>query len=192
MAELNVYQKLQQSRVDLQNKQLKKSGINKFSNFNYFELADFLPSINEIFLKNGLSSHFNLTEDKAILRIIEISTEKEILFSSPIKEVELKGCTAIQALGAVHTYMKRYLYLNALEIVEADILDENAGKNEPSNPKKEAKKQDQKKVNEYANYSQVQEYKKLVGDEVFKRTLSENNSKIPLDVYNKAKDNQNG
>ncbi|MDR1982492.1 MAG: ERF family protein, partial [Holosporaceae bacterium] len=50
-----------------------------------------------------------------------------LTFSSLTAEVELKGCTPIQGIGAVHTYMKRYLYMNALEIVENDMLDAQAG-----------------------------------------------------------------
>lgn len=124
---MNIYQKLQKARVLLQEKNLKKSGENKFSNFKYYELADFLPAVNAIFNEVGLSSVFNLT-DKAILTIINSEKTDEIQqFVSPIAEVQLKGCTDVQALGAVHTYMKRYLYLNALEIVENDFLDGNAG-----------------------------------------------------------------
>lgn len=134
---MNIYQKLQKARVLLQEKNLKKSGENKFSNFKYYELADFLPAVNAIFNEVGLSSVFNLT-DKAILTIINSEKTGEIQqFVSPIAEVQLKGCTDVQALGAVHTYMKRYLYLNALEIVENDFLDGNAGNKEVISDKKE-------------------------------------------------------
>jgi len=34
----------------------------------------------------------------------------------------LKGCHEVQNLGAVETYVKRYLYQNAFEIVESDAL----------------------------------------------------------------------
>lgn len=128
---MNIYQKLQKSRVLLQEKNLKKSGENKFSNFKYYELADFLPAINKIFEEVGLSSAFNLTEDKAILTIINSEKTDEIQqFTTPIAKVELKGCTEIQAIGACSTYARRYLYMNALEITEADVLDKNAGNKE--------------------------------------------------------------
>lgn len=122
MAELNVYQKLQQCRVELQNLNLKKSGENSYSKFKYFELSDFLPQINELFLKIGLTSNFSIENELATLTIYN-SDLKEIKFTSPIADAQLKGCTLIQSIGAVHTYMKRYLYLNALEIVESDTLD---------------------------------------------------------------------
>lgn len=124
----NVYQKLQCARVELQKMNIKKSGENKYSGFKYFELKDFIPPLNEIFNQVGLSSNFSITDNIANLFIVNADKpEENILFTSPIAEAQLKGCTPIQAVGAVHTYMKRYLYLNALEIVEDDILDKNAG-----------------------------------------------------------------
>ena len=115
---MNVYEKLQKARVELQNKGLKKSGKNSFSGFSYFELSDFLPTINEIFNGLKLFSHFNIENDKAVLRIFD--TEKPdsvVAFYMPTATLELKGCNAIQALGGINTYCRRYLYLNALEIV---------------------------------------------------------------------------
>ena len=48
---MNVFEKLQNCRVELQKMNLKKTGENKFAGFKYYELADILPSINELFLK---------------------------------------------------------------------------------------------------------------------------------------------
>lgn len=136
---LNVYQKLQAARVELQKKNIKKSGKNNYSNFTYFELKDFIPPVNEIFLNIGLSSNFSIQDGIATLCITNTDDLEEfVLFTSPIAEAPLKGCTPIQSVGAVHTYMKRYLYLNALEITEDDILDKEAGnianKEEKYNP----------------------------------------------------------
>lgn len=140
---LNVYQRLQAARVELQKKNIKKSGKNNYSNFTYFELKDFIPPVNEIFLNIGLSSNFSIQDGIATLCITNTDDLEEfILFTSPIAEANLKGCTPIQGVGAIHTYMKRYLYLNALEITEDDILDKEAGniskqetKNNNYNPK---------------------------------------------------------
>ena len=41
-----------------------------------------------------------------------------------MSEAQLKGCHPVQNLGAVETYIKRYLYQNCFEIVENDALDE--------------------------------------------------------------------
>lgn len=124
----NVYLRLQRARVALQNSNIKKSGENKYSNFKYFELSDFIPPLNEILLQNGLSTNFSIIDKQANLFVINTDNpDDNILFTSPIAEAPLKGCTPIQSVGATHTYMKRYLYLNALEITEDDILDKNAG-----------------------------------------------------------------
>lgn len=131
----NVYSKLQQARVLLQKTKLTKSGKNAYSGFTYFELKDFIPTVNEIFLEIGLSSNFSIIENIANLFIVNTdNTEENVLFTSPIEKATLKGCTPIQEIGAVHTYMKRYLYLNALEIVEDDFLDKNAGSEDNKKP----------------------------------------------------------
>jgi hypothetical protein len=57
--------------------------------------------------------------------------EDKIEFKSPMSTAELKGCHAIQNLGAVQTYLRRYLWVAAMEIVEHDSLDAVAGKDDP-------------------------------------------------------------
>jgi len=125
---MNIYQKLQKARIALQNTALKKSGHNKFAGFKYFELSDLLPHINNIFDDLGLFSAFNIRDGLATLTIVDTDEpDKMVSFSSPIADASVKGTTPVQSLGAVHTYLKRYLYLNALEIIENDTLDANVG-----------------------------------------------------------------
>lgn len=128
---MSVYQKLQEARVKLQEKKIKKTGRNEFAKFEYFELENFIPYVNVLFNELKLTSNFSMTNELATLSIIDFEDNTKIEFTSPLRELELKGCTAIQALGGVHTYLKRYLYLNALEIVEHDTLDAVAGSKEP-------------------------------------------------------------
>jgi hypothetical protein len=129
---MNIYEKLQEARIRLQEMNLRKSGKNKFAGFSYYELADFIPAVNKIFGDLKLYSMFLVEADRAILSIVNAEApEEHVVFTSPTASVDLKGCTAIQAIGAVHTYMKRYLYLNALEIVEHDALDAQVGKPNP-------------------------------------------------------------
>ena len=127
--------KLQEARVKLQQTSLQKSGENTFARFKYYELKDFMPAVNCIFNELGICSNFSIKDAVATLEIMDVEDDETIEFTSPVTNVDLKGCTAIQGIGAMHTYMKRYLYLNALEIVENDILDASAGRNEPSGGK---------------------------------------------------------
>lgn len=121
---MNIYEKLQQVRVDLQNANLKKSGENKFAKYKYYELADFLPTVVELMNKHKLFTQVNFFPDMAELVVIDTEkTDSEIKFTSTVEPAELKGCTKIQALGATQTYIRRYLYINALDIVESDVVD---------------------------------------------------------------------
>ena len=136
-----VYAKLQKARVMLQSMPIKKSGFNSFAGFKYFELSDFLPSVNTIFAELGLCSVFCINDGEATLRIYDSEFGGVIFFNSPIADtvskVVIEGgkSPAIQALGSLHTYLRRYLMLNALEITEHDAVDATIKKDEPKSAK---------------------------------------------------------
>ena len=65
--------------------------------------------------------------------------EDYVLFTAPMASAELKGCHPVQNLGASISYLRRYLYVNALEIVEHDALDATVGADEPKSAKPIAK-----------------------------------------------------
>jgi hypothetical protein len=112
-----------EARIKLQSMELKKSGHNKFAGYKYFELGDFLPQIQDIFNKIGLCSFISFTSEYATLTIIDTEDNSQVVFTSPMAEANLKGSHAIQNIGAVETYSRRYLYVSALEIVEHDAID---------------------------------------------------------------------
>ena len=128
---MSVYKKLQQARLKLQSTALKKSGKNKFAGFEYFELGDFLPTIQTIFNEVGLCGTVSFGTDIATLNIVDTDdVSQSIVFTSPMSTAELKGCHAIQNLGAVQTYLRRYLWVAAMEIVEHDAVDAVTGRDE--------------------------------------------------------------
>ena len=120
---MNIYNKLMQARVRLQGMKLEKSGNNKFAGYKYFELGDYLPSINNIFAEIGLCGVVSFAADLATLTIYDTASTDTILITSPMADANLKGCHPIQNLGAVETYVRRYLWQTAMEIVEHDALD---------------------------------------------------------------------
>jgi len=100
------------------------SGHNKFAGYKYFELGDFIIPALEIFDEVGLTSIISFSKEYADMRIINIEkTEEVITISSPMSSAALKGCHEVQNLGAVQTYLRRYLWVAALEIVEHDAID---------------------------------------------------------------------
>jgi hypothetical protein len=121
-----VHKKLMQARIILQNAPLKKSGHNKFAGYSYFELGDFIPTINQIFNEVGLCGVVSYDSEIASLTITDTDDGTSLVITSPMAEANLKGCHPIQNLGAVETYTRRYLWVTAMEIVEHDALDSSA------------------------------------------------------------------
>lgn len=125
---MNIYDKIQKARVELQDMKLKKSGRNQ--TFTYYELSDLLPAINELCLKHGLFTKFDILVKEGVeIATLTIMCEKgtinhrKVKFTTPTAKVELPKGQAIQGLGAKITYMRRYMLITAFEIVENDMVD---------------------------------------------------------------------
>lgn len=140
----NLNESIIKIRVDLQNSKLKKSGKNKFAGFDYFELADFLPRLNELMLEEGINDNFKITNDLATLTLIKGEEKQEytmpfVIFDTPLtfkkdkngnyvkdkngEYIQVQSMQDIQYLGALNTYYKRYLYLNAFGITDGEVID---------------------------------------------------------------------
>lgn len=124
----NLNESIIQIRVDLQNSKIKKSGINKYAGFAYYELADFLPRLNELMLQYGINDKFTIEEDKATLTLIKGEETQSYnipfeRFDTPLNKNGSPSMQDIQYLGALNTYYKRYLYLNAFGITDGEVID---------------------------------------------------------------------
>lgn len=139
---MNVYAKLQAARMKLHSMELKKSGHNKFAGYNYFELADFVVPALKIFDELKLCGVVSFGKEVATLTIVDLEAGSKVEITSPMSSAALKGCHEVQNLGAVETYIRRYLWVAALEIVEHDALDS-------SEPVKEEQKLSEDRVNEF-------------------------------------------
>ena len=124
---MGVQTKLMQARLKLQETNLTKSGHNKFAGYKYFELGDFLPAIQRIFAELDLCGIVSFGKELATLTITDTKDNSKVEITSPMSTAALKGCHEVQNLGAVQTYIRRYLWVSALEIVEHDVVDASAG-----------------------------------------------------------------
>ena len=136
---MSVHKKLMQARVKLQSTEMKKSGLNKFAGYSYFELGDFIPHIQTIFNDIGLCGVVSFNTEYATLCITDVEDGTVIVIQSPMAEANLKGAHPIQNLGAVESYQRRYLWMTAMEIVEHDIIDSAPQAEAKPTPKAEPK-----------------------------------------------------
>lgn len=125
----NVYQRLTKARSVFTTTELKKTGFNAYGKYNYFQLNDFIPAINRIFEDVGLLGVFNYLNDPttgerlATMTIINIDDpEQTILFTRPAVDATASN-NPIQNAGATDTYLRRYMWLMAMDIVENDLQD---------------------------------------------------------------------
>lgn len=136
---LNVYQKLIGAREQFLNSDIQKTGKNMHLSFKYFELDDIVPTATRIFATYGLIGLVNFTADTATMTIVNVENpfEESIIFTAPFNQIApivsnagKQATNEMQALGSSITYMRRYLYMMALDICESDTIDANIGKGE--------------------------------------------------------------
>ena len=136
---MSVHKKLMEARFKLLSTEMKKSGLNKFAGYSYFELGDFIPHIQQIFYEIGLCGVVSFNAEYATLCITDVDDGTVIVITSPMAEANLKGAHPIQNLGAVESYQRRYLWMTAMEIVEHDIIDSAPQAEAKPTPKAEPK-----------------------------------------------------
>jgi hypothetical protein len=128
MKEKNLYESIIAISVKLQETNLKKSGKNRFAGFEYFELADFLPTLNKLMLEEGVCGAYYIDDEFATLDLIKGDEKQSYTipferFETPLNKNGQPSMQDIQYLGALNTYYKRYLYLNAFGITDGDVID---------------------------------------------------------------------
>ena len=160
----NIYTKLNLARERFLSTGVKKTGKNTYAEFKYFTLEDIIPVKQKIFSDIGLVDHISFSENLAVLTLVNVDNPEEfIAFSSPLKEDESLIKNPIQKLGAIETYVRRYLYLLLLDIVEADSVDAVSGK--PVDEDGKAVATATKKSNRPATTEERQETKKELIDQ---------------------------
>ena len=167
---MNVYEKLMEVRFKISQMDIKKSGNNKFSHFKYFELKDFLSIATKLFKEHKLYSKFSIIpanqSEQETAKFVLINIEKpeeQDVYTLPTAECFIGrksdgsgGADPIQNLGGKITYLRRYMYLIALDLIEDDSVD-NQEQSKPQykpQPKQQNKPQNKpttKPKKEYSN-----------------------------------------
>ncbi len=127
----NVYQKLIEARERFLVSDINQSGKNMLLSFKYFELKDIVPTVTHIFNDMGLVAIANFTDTEAKLTIVNTEKPEETIdFFVPFNQIQPIVSNAgkqvtndMQALGSSITYMRRYLYLIAMDICVNDEIE---------------------------------------------------------------------
>ena len=133
----NVYQKLSELRIKIQdNKKIKKTGQNKYAKFSYWELDDFLPTVKKYMAELGVLSSFIIDKETAYLTFTNCDkTDEKIVFESlTAEDASQQIKNPIQLLGCKITYLRRYLWIIALELTEKDSVEALAGEDDRDMP----------------------------------------------------------
>lgn len=149
----NVYQKLLAARTNFLESNVEKSGKNMHLQFKYFELEDIVPTATRIFNEIGLIPIVTFDSNVATMTMVNTDNPEETaVFFAPFNQlapiVSNSGnavTNEMQALGSSITYMRRYLYMIALDICESDSVDAGIGA-KPAAPKPAAPKPAEKKA----------------------------------------------
>ena len=124
----NIDRRILNISAKFKNLKIKKSGYNKFSGFNYFELSDIQPVLIDLMLEEGVGARYSIDEKVAEATFINLDDPKDrATFKVPMGEANLKGTQDMQNKGACIIYARRYLLLLAFSIVEPDQLDAVSG-----------------------------------------------------------------
>jgi hypothetical protein len=115
------------ARAQFQAANVKKSGVNRYAEFKYFTLEDIIPVKTRIFYELGLLDIVSFDNDKNEARLYlfnaDNTEEVPICFKSQLAPDESLIKNPIQKVGAIQTYVRRYLYLLALDIIESDGIE---------------------------------------------------------------------
>lgn len=126
-----LYRKLQQARMDFRDKHVEARGRNDFNHFDYITLKDIVTEAIPILLDNNLSIHHKFYLNQPLVELVDLETGYSEDFGSNVTfEVEGKNTNQrLQALGSTESYIRRYIYMQILDIVESDP-DKDFGKEE--------------------------------------------------------------
>lgn len=147
---MSVYAKLAKAKAMIHKLPLKKSGVNrqyyqdkksnewKVREFYYFELGDFMADTMNIFAEVGIcgvetfipskvDTNGVVTPELYKLTIVDAEDESTVEMVIPTAEADMKS--VIQGLGAKCTYLRRYVWLMALDLAENDLVDAQGNEN---------------------------------------------------------------
>jgi hypothetical protein len=142
---MNIFEKITEARNKFLSANIKPTGSSGGDRrkITYFELSDILPPSKRIEQELKFCPAISFTADLATMTVYDCEKPADmVVFTSPMSSAKLSGCHDVQNLGAVQTYLKRYLYYSLYDVIEHDDLDGTLDLDKkPKQPKQEPQEQ---------------------------------------------------
>lgn len=179
-----LYRKLQNARVDFKNKHVEARGRNNFNNFDYITLKDIVNEAIPILLENDLSIHHKFYLSPPRVELVDLETGySEDFGSNAVMELDGKNHNQrLQALGSTESYLRRYIYLQILDIVEGDP-DIDFGKPEQPKEAKPQRRYKEKITNdEGMDNNKIHDLARQIGEELGERGVENPTNRNKLEL----------
>lgn len=151
----NMFERLRQFRKEFHTMPIGKSGINNHAEFDYRELSDIIPAIDDLCEKYNFIFLTDFTGGIAKGTLIDTTDpSQQLIFGfdfAKIAEPAKFRMNEVQARGAEITYARRYLYMILTDDTNKDQIDAVQGKPVKEEPKAEAPKPAVKRKTAKAN-----------------------------------------
>lgn len=146
---MKAYLKINQAIEKIKDSDLKKTGRNDYSEYDYYTPAQVDKLVYEACKDLNIFIHFNMPRNEygiyGELKIVDIESEDVALFTMASDIPSIKATNISQQLGGAMTYTKRYMLMNVFDIVDNNLDFDNTRNTE----KREQKPQPEKWLNKY-------------------------------------------
>ena len=121
--DLKLLTKIEQIKKEFREQGVTKSGTGY--HYKFFELKDIVPRLQDLNMEYNIATQFHFNKHSSKLIVIDLDSGSTITFNSPnpTNPNNNDPKKQMQDIGSIQTYQRRYLYLQLLDIVEADPID---------------------------------------------------------------------
>jgi len=129
----NALLKLKKARAEIKNSNIKKSGRNNYSKFDYFTPEQVEQLVDNACEKTNTIVLCNLKADEhglfQTLTFIDLDSSEEIYFEMRTKHGSIKATNETQQMGGTDTYSERYIKMKVFQIKDNNLdFDSQDGK----------------------------------------------------------------
>lgn len=164
---MEIYKKINTARKIIKSYNLKKSGRNTYSNYDYFTPSQIANLVSDACIETRLFHKFDLKKNElgmyGELTIVDLESPENTLIFTQITDIpNITATNVAQQIGGAVTFTKRYLLMTVFDIVQdsLDFDDKNNSKKKDDNLPRIWL--DDKKFNEFMIITEKKELEKKI------------------------------